>query len=458
VALLLPNGVDMVCAVLGVLEAGGVVMPLGSGTKEHRLRVVLGDARPAGLLTHVNLASAWEPVVAEMSGVRTIAVAGADVEDGRVVPLDRLTGDGLADPGTIDQDLAALLYTSGSTGAPKGVMLSHRNVASAMTSIQAYLGIRPDDVVLCALPLSFGYGLTQLLLAFAVGASLVLEGFAFPVRVLEALARERATVFAAVPTMWASLLALETVSRHDLGALRILTNAGAGLSAERVQAVRSAFPQARLFPMYGQTECIRVTYLDPADLDRRPGSVGRGMPNQEVWLVDEKGRRLPPGNSGELVVRGSHVMRGYWDMPEETARKLRPGVLPGEAVLHTGDLFRMDEDGYLYFVSRADDIIKTRGEKVAPKEVEDALLRVPGVREAAVVGVPDVLLGEAVHAFVALAEGASLGERDLVKHCLATLESFMAPKVVTVLPELPKTPNGKLDKPRLREMSYSPPA
>jgi acyl-CoA synthetase (AMP-forming)/AMP-acid ligase II len=203
--------------------------------------------------------------------------------------------------------------------------------------------------------------------------------------------------------------------------------------------------------MYGQTECIRVTYLPPEEVDRRPESVGRGMPNQEMWIVDEEGRRLPPGSTGELVVRGSHLMRGYWNLPEETERKLRPGPVVGERVLHTGDLFRVDEEGWYRFVARQDDIIKTRGEKVSPREVEDVLHALDGVLSAAVLGVPDALLGQAVHAFVVKKAGAALDEQAVLRHCVKHLEDFAVPRRVEFLEELPKTPNAKIDKNALRE-------
>ena len=202
--------------------------------------------------------------------------------------------------------------------------------------------------------------------------------------------------------------------------------------------------------MYGLTECKRVTYLPPEQLDVRPTSVGRGMPNEEVWLVDEAGQRLPNGSTGELVVRGSNVMLGYWDKPEATAQRLRPGpAIGGQAgapVLHTGDLFRTDSEGYLYFVARKDDIIKSRGEKVSPKEVENALYAIEGVFEAAVIGVPDELLGQAVKAFVVCQPGVTLTEREVIRQCLARLESFMAPKHVEFVEALPKTDTGKIKK------------
>ena len=217
-----------------------------------------------------------------------------------------------------------------------------------------------------------------------------------------------------------------------------------------MRRLRTTLPQARLYSMYGLTECKRASYLPPEELERRPGSVGRGMPNQEHWLVDDEGRRLPHGSTGELVVRGAHVMRGYWERPVETAQRLRPGPIDGERVLYTGDLFRTDAEGFLYFVSRRDDIIKSRGEKVAPREVENVIYKLDGVVGCAVVGIPDDTLGEAVKAYVALRAGCPLAPRDIIRHCLANLESHMAPKVVEIVDDLPRTDSGKIRHASLR--------
>jgi acyl-CoA synthetase (AMP-forming)/AMP-acid ligase II len=205
----------------------------------------------------------------------------------------------------------------------------------------------------------------------------------------------------------------------------------------------------RRFSRYGLTECKRCTYLPPEDLDRKPDSVGIAIPNTELWIEDDHGRRSGPGEIGQLVIRGSTVMRGYWNKPEVTATKLAPGPIPGELVLHTGDLCRMDDEGYLYFVGRMDDIIKSRGEKVAPKEVENVIYALPGVREVAVVGIPDPILGHAVKAFVVISEGHSLDAADVVTHCRERLEPFMVPKVVEFRSSLPKNDNGKIRKAEL---------
>jgi acyl-CoA synthetase (AMP-forming)/AMP-acid ligase II len=260
------------------------------------------------------------------------------------------------------------------------------------------------------------------------------------------MVRENVTVLPGVPTVFSMLLNLSTLKSFDLKTLRMVTNTAAALSEAQIREIRAAFPQATLFSMYGLTECKRVSYLPPDQLDIRPMSVGRGMPNEEVFLIDEHGKRLPNGSTGELVVRGSNVMRGYWKKPEQTAERLKPGDLPGEMYLHTGDIFRTDSEGYLYFVGRRDDIIKSRGEKVSPREVENVLYQIDGVLEAAVIGVSDPVLGQAVKAFLVLKPGFEHTERGVIRHCLAHLESFMAPKHVAFVDALPRTDTGKISK------------
>jgi acyl-coenzyme A synthetase/AMP-(fatty) acid ligase len=264
---------------------------------------------------------------------------------------------------------------------------------------------------------------------------------------LQQLVRERVTGFPGVPTIFAVLLKMD-LSGYDLSSLRYITNTAAALPPSHIQELRRKFPWARLYSMYGLTETKRTLYLPPEQVDERPGSVGIAIPGTEVWLEDESGNRLPPGSTGELVVRGRHVMRGYWEAPEATARRYRPGPTPGERLCYTGDLFRTDHEGYLYFVARKDDIIKSRGEKVAPKEVENVLCTLRGVVEAAVVGIPDPILGQAIKAFVVV-DGSGVSETNVLAHCRAHLEDFMVPKYVEFRTELPRIASGKVDRKEL---------
>ncbi len=454
VALYLEPSVEFAVAVHAVLRLGAAFMPISPLTKADKLAYMLGDTRAAALLTQARLSAVWSDALARSASVHSVVVHGDGTPGERLVAWpDAATapGDGARSHELIDHDLAAIIYTSGTTGVPKGVMLTHLNMCSAWRSVQAYIGFRGDDVIGLALSPSFSYGLYHVLMGLGLGATLVIErSTAFPVKVVENLARERVTVFPGVPTLYSSILGLSNLSSFDLSALRIVTNAAAALPDEHVRRLGELLPGAKLYSMYGMTECKRISYLPPEQLSLRPTSVGRGMPNQECWLVDETGRRLPNGSTGELVVRGSHVMRGYWEKPVETDERLKPGAVPGERVLHTGDIFRTDAEGWLYFVARGDDIIKSRGEKVAPREVENAIYALDGVLDCAVIGVPDELLGQAVKAFVTLKPGASLGERDVIRHCLARLESYMAPKSVVFVEQLPRTDSGKIRKLDLR--------
>ncbi|CAG1019574.1 fatty-acyl-CoA synthase [Burkholderiaceae bacterium] len=452
VALYLDSSIDFAVAVHAVLRIGGVFMPISSLTKREKLAYMLNDTRASALLTQQRLADAWRHAVDASPSVHTCVVRdpAAGDGDGVVAWPEGRAGDVAPTP-LIDQDLAAIIYTSGTTGLPKGVMLSHLNMCSAWRSVQSYLGLREDDVIGLALSPAFSYGLYHVLMGLGLGATVVLERAAsFPVKVMEGLVRERVSVFPGLPTLFSSLLGLSNLSAYDLSAVRIVTNAAAALPDELSRRLREALPNARLYSMYGMTECKRISYLPPEELAHRPTSVGRGMANQEYWLVDEQGQRLPNGSVGQLVVRGSHVMRGYWEKPEETAERLKPGPTPGERVLYTGDIFRTDDEGWLYFVARGDDIIKSRGEKVAPREVENAIYAIEGVVDCAVIGVPDELLGQAVKAFVTVKPGCALTEREIIRHCLATLENYMAPKSVSFVAELPRTDSGKIRKVDLR--------
>jgi amino acid adenylation domain-containing protein len=448
------NGVEAVVAFWAILKADGVVSIVNPLTRADKLGYLLNDCRASALVTSASLAPVFNDAVSKSAHVKAVIVAGV-VSDGALVALpggarwsDLLSefepfGGRAPARRCLDIDLAAIVYTSGSTGQPKGVMLTQSNMLAAASSVSSYLGLREDDVVLSTLPLSFDYGLYQMIMAFRSGARIVLDRF--PVALQGVLQREGVTVFPGVPTMFASMLELR-LRPADFAGVRIVTNTAAALSTRHIVRMRELFDNARIFSMYGLTECKRCTYLPPEDLARKPTSVGIAIPNTELWLVDENDRRLPRGEVGQLVIRGATVMRGYWEKPEASARKLRPGPLPGEYVLYTGDLCRMDDEGYLYFVGRMDDIIKSRGEKVAPKEVEGAIGDIPGVKEVAVVGVPDDILGQAIKAVVVLEQGAAISASDIQRECHARLESFMVPQHVTFVPELPKTSSGKIQK------------
>lgn len=454
VVLFLPNCLELAIAIFAVLKAGGVFVPLNPSTKSDKCAYILNNCQARVLLTSGRQADLAQQLTQQVPCLTTLILTSPipETSTGNVLSFTAIQSECIAQRPpkvNIDLDLACLIYTSGSTGDPKGVMSDHSNVVFAASSIIEYLGNVESDSVIGLLPLSFDYGLYQLLMVFKFGGTLVLEkGFTYPAAILKRMEQERVTGFPSVPTIYAMLLKMD-LSAYDLSSLRYLTNTAAALPPSHILQIRAKFPWATLFSMYGLTETKRTLYLPPEQLDKRPDSVGIAIPGTEVWIEDEQGKRLGSGQVGELVVRGRHVMRGYWENPEASAARFRPGLIPGERLCYTGDLFRQDEEGFLYFVSRQDDIIKSRGEKVAPKEVENVLYGLSGVREAAVIGVADPVLGQVVKAFV-VQEGDELTPADILRHCRAHLEDFMVPKLVEFCVQLPKTSSGKIKKTDLK--------
>lgn len=443
------NRIEAAVGVFGTLKAGGVFCVINPTTKADKLAFVLADCAASVLVTQASLVRIALQAARQAPSVRKVVVVN---ETGLELPAEAVDyddflasapGRGLAPVG-IDIDLAMLVYTSGSTGRPKGVMMTHANIEHAATSITTYLQARSDDVVLSVLPLSFDYGLYQLLMCVKTGATLVLEkSFAFPQKVLPLLASRQVTGFPLVPTMAALIVQLRNFDPQWARSVRFLTNTAAALPPSHILQLQEAFPQARIYSMYGMTESKRCTWLPPEQLAIRPDSVGIAIPGTQAWVADDRGKAVPAGVVGELVVRGGHVMKGYWNNEEATARVLKPGRYPWERVLHTGDLFRMDEEGFLYFVGRKDEILKSRGEKVSPKEVENVLYAMPGIREAALVGVPDGMLGQSLKAIVVTDE-PGMDARAVIAHCRAHLEEFMVPSQVEFRDALPRTGTGKI--------------
>lgn len=453
VVIFLNNSVEAVVAIFATLKAGGVFVVVNPTTKAQKLAYILHNCQARVLCSESRQIALTDALLSGRSSLRLHLLCGkqaAPLASARehCLAFDTVQRDypATCPPSrNIDLDLACLIYTSGSTGSPKGVMSDHDNVDFATGSIITYLRNVAEDIVINALPLSFDYGLYQLLMVFKFGGTLILErGFTYPAAILKTMAAERVTGFPGVPTMFALLLQMD-LNPYDLSSLRYLTNTGAALPPGHITAIQQKFPWACLYSMYGLTETKRTLYLPPDQLAKRPGSVGIAIPGTEVWLEDENGQRLGPGHIGELVVRGRHVMRGYWGEPGLTAQRYRPGPLPGERLCYTGDLFLMDEAGYFYFVGRQDDIIKCKGEKVSPKEIENVLYELPGVIEAAVIGVPDPVMGQAIKAFV-VPNGAGLTEAAVLAHCRAHLENLLVPKCVEFRAALPKTTSGKISK------------
>lgn len=452
VCIFMENSAELVAAFFGALKAGGVFVIINATTKAAKLELLLNDCGASALVCSSDKAAVLSGVSGPLPSLKRLYLTGAPVElppglRKRAVFLSGTVGRSYKAPrpGTVDDDTASIIYTSGSTGRPKGVTMAHANMLAAASAINSYLGNTKDDVILNTLPMSFDYGLYQVILSFQAGAKVVLEKFLYSYDVMSIIAREKITGFPIVPTIAVILIETSDFEGLDFKSLRYITNTGAPLPAPHIDRLKTIFPGTKIFSMYGLTECKRVSYLPPEDLSSRPLSVGKPMPNTTVSIVDEHGNRVGPGAVGELVVQGPTLMQGYWGLPEETAEVLKPGC-DGRPALYTGDLFRMDEDGYLYFSGRKDDIIKSRGEKVSPKEVEEVICRLDGVAAAAVVGVPDPVLGNAVKTYVVLRKGSRLTARDIIQHCSSCLEDFIVPKYVEFREELPRNENGKVAK------------
>ena len=451
VVIVTPNSVEAIVALFGILKAGGVFLVVHHSIKEKKLSYIVKDCGAQAIVLFHNQLPAFRTVLETNESLHCMFVCGDEDSRQPAGSIPAVSWSAVQNdyspleksPPVSEHDLACLVYTSGSTGEPKGVMESHACIDFATGSIIRYLENTADDIVLNCLPLSFDYGLYQPLMVFKFGGTLVLErSFMFPAAILKKMEKERVTGFPGVPTIFSLLLQMD-LSMYDLTSLRYITNTAAALPVSHIERLCAKFPHVHLYSMYGQTECKRVLYLPPHELKKRPGSVGIAIPGTEVWIQSPEGERLPPCSIGQLVVRGRHVMKGYLNKPKETASTFGPGRFPEEGVLFTGDLFRQDEEGFFYFVSRVDDIIKTRGEKVAPKEIENVLYLLPCVLEAAVVGVPDDLEGEAIKAYIVSSDPA-LSAKVVINHCKKHLESFMIPKFIEFRDTLPKGSTGKI--------------
>jgi len=456
------NSPEIIIGIYAILKAGGTFIVLNGLLKSPKLQYIIKDSGAEFIIVQ----SSKQEVMAETfkgneKVIPVIWFGNIDIPKGK---NDFYWNDLIQLPSNeseilhrrkseiIDYDLAALIYTSGSTGEPKGVMSSHYNMITAARSIIQYICNEKDDRILVVLPLSFDYGLYQVLMTFMFGGTLILEkSFNFPVEILQVVGREKVTGFPIVPTILAMFLKLKNISRFNLSSLRYITNTGAALPVEHIKNFRTLFPTVKFFSMFGLTECKRISYLDPDLIDKKPGSVGKAIPNCETFLINENGSLVKPNEIGELIVRGSNVMRGYWNSEELTAKVYREWNNNGEKVLFTGDLFYEDDEGFLYFVGRKDDMIKTKGERVSPKEIENIICTMDGVIEAAVIGIPDEILGQVIKAFIVKKDECNISSNDVLLYCSKNMEAFMIPKEIEFLNSLPKSPNGKIDKKLLKQ-------
>jgi len=460
VAIYMDNTWPCVISIYATLLAGGVFLVVNPQTKADKLEFVLDDSDAKMLLTDAHLSNVFSEAVKANTKLAGIISSGdlSQSEFQLSVPVESFIdvverSDPLLAPvNVIPNDLAALIYTSGSTGFPKGVMQTHQSMVFAAWSLIEYQRLTEDHRIMLVLPIAFDYGLYQLLMTMKLGATLIVErSFTFPALIYKRMEEFEANVFPAVPTIFAMMISSHKKKPLSFPTITRITNTAAALPADFIPYLKEIFPNALIYKMYGLTECKRVSYLEPELVDDKPTSVGKAIPGTEIYLMSPEGEAVQPGETGVLYVRGPHVMAGYWKQSELSEKMLKPGKLPGERVLCTQDWFRMDEDGFFYFVGRSDDIIKTRGEKVSPIEVENVLHGVSGIKEAAVIGIPDEVFGQSIKAFVGLEKDADLNDKKIKKHCMSHLENFMLPKEIVFMDELPKTANGKIDKKLLAE-------
>jgi len=453
VALVLDNVVEYLISYYGVLKAGAAVAPLCPDTRSASLVYALAHCQASAAILESKNSKLLEGQQEALPFLRLVITVGKPAilnpRSFTVIELAELLRSGApaADESSRPEELASIIYTSGTTAKPKGVMLSHANLCANTRSIVEYLELCSADVIGMVLPFFYSYGNSVLHTHVATGGTIaVLGSMAFPAAVLSGIAEHRCTGFSGVPSTYARLLQSTVLEQHDLSSLRYLTQAGGPMTPALTEKIRGALPRVKIYVMYGQTEAAaRLSYLPPEQLDRKLGSIGIGIPGVTLTVMDPAGNEVPRGTVGEIVARGENIMMGYWNNPEETARVLRPEGL------RTGDLARMDEDGFLFVVGRESDMIKSGAHRIGPKEIEDVVEQMPEVAQCAVVGVPDELLGEAIVAFVVPVDGATLSPTQVFRTCHEHLPRFKMPGEVRIVTSLPRTDTGKLRRNELKD-------
>ncbi|HYN78050.1 MAG TPA: acyl-CoA ligase (AMP-forming), exosortase A system-associated [Lamprocystis sp. (in: g-proteobacteria)] len=460
VGVYLPKTINTVAALFGASAAGGCFVPLNPLLKPAQVAYILNDCNVRILVTSFERANLLAAELAHCPDLKAVVLVDGSPEAvaeplrPRCVAHTQVLPDAGKDiegHRRIDADMAAILYTSGSTGQPKGVVLSHRNLIAGALSVAEYLENRPDDRILAVLPLSFDYGLSQVTTAFSAGAAVVLMDYLLPNDVVKAVARYRITGLAAVPPLWIQIAKLDW-SATAQASLRYLTNSGGAMPQPTTKALRTKLPETRIFLMYGLTEAFRSTWLPPDQVDTRPDSMGKAIPNAEILVVREDGSPCAPDEPGELVHRGTLVSLGYWNDPERTNERFKPapgqptGIPNPELAVWSGDQVRRDAQGFLYFISRKDEQIKTSGYRVSPTEVEEVVYGSGLVAEAAAIGVPHETLGQSIVVVAkAIQDHAGL-ESEIIEYCRGALPGFMVPQRVLFTDSLPRNPNGKIDR------------
>ncbi len=462
VAIYLPKSAEEAAAIFAPSYVDGVFVSVNALLLGHQVAHILADCGVKYLITSKkDWKRIWEDVEKVDSLRGLLLIDGQDDElPSEVIPavwgIMHPNGRRFRPAVAIGEDLAGILYTSGSTGKPRGVMLSHRNLLAGSRIVSTYLEISASERILSVVPFSFDYGLNQLLTSVQFGATVVLLQFKFPYEIVRALKDEDITGFAGVPLIWAGLVHHASGLKDTrLPKLRYITNTGGMVPTATVKALRKLLPTTQVFLMYGLTEAFRSTYLPPSEVDRRPGSIGRAIPETEIVVINSEGKPCKPGEPGILIHRGPTVSLGYWGKPELTREVIRPHpYIPAEQgggmVCYSGDLVKTDEDSFIYFIARADGQIKSQGYRISPAEVEEVLMEGGELSQAAVIGLPAAEAGEHVHAIVVPAVAGQLKADEVLRRCAQKLPSYMVPKSVEVVDTLPKTPNGKIDYKLLR--------
>ncbi len=457
VAIYLEKRFEMVIGCFGAAAAGGVFVPINPILKPDQVAYIMRDCNVKILITSSERLSILAEALPQCPDLRHVVVVGSAATPSAALVKTHAWSEIMQSKSdrvhrVIDTDVLSILYTSGSTGTPKGVVLSHRNMVAGARSVAQYLENRPDDSLVAALPLSFDAGFSQLTTAFSVGARVVLLNYLMPRDVVNTLVKERITGITAVPPLYIQMSQLEwpaTVTNH----LRYFANTGGRMPFETLKRLRTLLPRTKPFLMYGLTEAFRSTYLPPEEVDRRPDSIGKAIPNAEILVLREDGTHCAPNEPGELVHRGALVGMGYWNDPEKTAERYKPvpgresGLVFPEMAVFSGDNVRMDEEGFLYFIGRRDEMIKTSGYRVSPTEIEEVIYATQMVGELAAFGVSHPTLGQAIVVIATPKPGESLDGASLLATCRDRLPAYMIPAKIDVRDgPLPRNPNGKIDR------------
>ena len=459
VAIFLPKCFETVEAMFGASAAGAVFVPVNPVLKAPQVAHILRDSGARVLITSSGRAAMLAGELETCPELRHVVLtdAGGEERVGRIEPASwrqLLESPPAAHARSIDADLATILYTSGSTGRPKGVVLSQRNMVCGAESVSHYLENRPSDRILAVLPFSFDYGFSQLSTAFLTGAGVALMEYLLPRDIVAALARHEITGLAAVPPLWIQLATLDWPAAVPQR-LRYITNSGGAMPTATLAKLREKLPSTSVFLMYGLTEAFRSTYLDPSQVDVRPTSMGKAIPNAEIVVVRPDGTPCDANEPGELVHRGALVSLGYWNDPAKTAERFKPAparpaeLTVPELAVWSGDTVMRDEEGYLYFIGRRDEMIKTSGYRVSPTEVEEVVYASGLVAEAVVVGAPHPVLGKAIVVIGVAVNRFDKSSDELLAACRKALPSYMVPAHVEWRDALPRNANGKIDRPAL---------